>query len=88
MSSKIVDSESDFFATMVVDAVQVGPHAKFHTAATPLSILSLHLQMHVLTEILTSTGSSHKAHNVMAPCLFECAGCRVKAHVCVRESHR
>ena len=30
MSSKIVDSESDFFATMVVDAVQVGPHATFH----------------------------------------------------------
>jgi chaperonin GroEL (HSP60 family) len=28
MSSKIVDSESDFFATMVVDAVQVGPHAE------------------------------------------------------------
>jgi hypothetical protein len=28
MSSKIVDSESDFFATMVVDAVQVGPNAQ------------------------------------------------------------
>ena len=57
-------------------------------SAKILSILSLHLQKNVLTEILTFTGSSHTARNEMVPCPFKCAGCRVKAHVCVRESHR
>lgn len=34
-----------------------------HSAAMSLSTSFLHLQKNMLTEILTSMGSSHKAHN-------------------------